>query len=633
MYFPFLPSFLFTNTIYNMINTSPFKLKFGLFFFAAMTLFLVQCSSGEQALEEQITPNTTLERLDIKLATEGSLENIDTDKKSNQSRTLNTINAAIKCSGFSSILFSGNKTIFAPTDEAFNDIGLNATNICDKLDSKSLLDILNYHVNDSHIERYDRGCMKMLDGGTAFLNTVKRFKTAINNNEVKTIYNQRKSYYDLNVFMTDAVLEVPAGNVLETIQEDKDLSYLADIIALFPELANVLSDETSFVSIFAPTDRSIQELLIRTGSRNAETLLENVGADALQQIISYHIVDDCVYISGLSEKQSLQSIQGASLSYNQFQNGVIDETNKVIRFERNAQDILGSNGIIHKIKGVMSPEIERSNAGLNVRKTNAGVDDVKASIINAFSGIAAIGVAAEISHSTNAASVGRTLNPTELILFGNPKLGTPIMQANQQAGIDLPQKYLIYEDAEGQTRIAYNDISYITARHGLSDDIPTLAIMTNALNNFASAQSDRARGPITNLPEKGEGLIDKISQNTFSDTYIAIVNAITNNPNLRVILELDHQANGARVGLDLRPTSLIVFGNPNLGTPLMQESQSVAIDLPQKFLVWEDELGAVHISYNDPFYLQSRHDIKNSDGILNTVAGALNALSNVGAGL
>jgi len=620
------------------------KLYTPLFIFKNLLLVLfaislVQCSENDAEFEQKEQINFEQEILDLKLASDLSqIELTDTEKKSIANRTLNTINQALRCSEFKPTLFSGVKTIFAPTDAAFKKIGLNEDNICDKLDAQTLNAILAYHVTDSHIEKYDRGCIKMIDGNTAYLNTVKRFKSSINDNEVRNIYNQRKYNYDLNVFMTDGVLTPPVGNILETMKADKELSYLVEIIESYPELSAALSDKSSFFTIFAPSDFSVRKFLIKRSSGTIDRLIQNVGESTLQEIISYHVVDDCLYTSGLADRQSLSSIQGGTLHYNRFQNGIIDETDQVSRFVRNGQDILASNGIIHKINGILTPMInesssESSSSGLNTRQANGNVSSVTEGILSTFDGIDAIGVAAEISHSNNAANVGRDLNPTELILFGNPRLGTPIMQANQQAGIDLPQKYLIYEDDEGTTNIAYNDISYIKARHGLNDDIPTLSTMTNALNNFASGQSDRAASPITNLPERGEGLIDKISENSFEDSYESIILAIDNNPNLRIISDLDHQANAARVGLELRPTSLIIFGNPNLGTPLMQSAQTVAIDLPQKILVWEDVEGRVHITYNDPAYLQSRHGITNQETILNTIMGALDRLTDIGAGL
>jgi len=598
------------------------------------TCLFIQCSKDDSYTDKLDKDINLNEIIDFDTATDlVELDEFDDNKKSRESRSLKTINAALSCSGLKDVLFSGNKTIFAPTDKAFRKIGLNASNICDELDEETLKTILSYHVVDRHVDRTERGCIEMIDGSQAYLSTEKRFKMAINNNQISTIFSQRKPHYNLKIFMTNGVLDAPEGDIVEVVSSDDELSYLTELVSAFPDIADALSNSSSFLTVFAPTDGALRELMLKTGSQNINALIENLGYDVVMQTLTYHVIDDCVFSPALSSGNEFSTLQGGTVRFNRAQNGVIDEAGEVNRFQRDGQDIVASNGVIHKIRTVLNPSLDISEAGLNVRKTSDNVSNVKEAIIGTFSGIDAIGVAAEISHSTNALNANLDLNDTELILFGNPRLGTPIMQANQQAGIDLPQKYLIYQDDNELTRIAYNDISYLKARHSLSDDIPTLAIMTNALNNFASSVSDRMAGPITKLPDAGEGLVDKISNRSFDDSYNTIVNAIINNPNLKLIKELDHQANAARVQLELRPTRLIVFGNPNLGTPLMQNSQTVAIDLPQKILVWEDENQVVHITHNDPFYLQSRHGISSNENILNTVSGALNNLTNLGAGI
>lgn len=70
---------------------------------------------------------------------------------------------------------------------------------------------------------------------------------------------------------------------------------------------------------------------------------------------------------------------------------------------------------------------------------------------------------------------------------------------------------------------------------------------------------------------------------------------------------IDHSGEAAKVGLKMKPTKLLIFGNPKAGTPLMLASPSIAIDLPLKILVWEDAAERVWISYNSPEYLQKRH--------------------------
>lgn len=78
-------------------------------------------------------------------------------------------------------------------------------------------------------------------------------------------------------------------------------------------------------------------------------------------------------------------------------------------------------------------------------------------------------VFARIDHAAGAASAGLPLRPTEVVIFGNPKGGTALMQDRQSAGIDLPLKALVYEDADGKAWLTYNDPAWIAQRHGLSN--------------------------------------------------------------------------------------------------------------------------------------------------------------------
>lgn len=91
------------------------------------------------------------------------------------------------------------------------------------------------------------------------------------------------------------------------------------------------------------------------------------------------------------------------------------------------------------------------------------------------------------SHSDRANSVGIPLRPTELLLFGNPKLGSHMFTSKQTAGIDLPMKALAWEDEKGQVWLTYNDPAYIAKRHGITDRAKVVAKMTGALKKFADA--------------------------------------------------------------------------------------------------------------------------------------------------
>jgi len=89
-------------------------------------------------------------------------------------------------------------------------------------------------------------------------------------------------------------------------------------------------------------------------------------------------------------------------------------------------------------------------------------------------------------HSGKAKGVGINLRDTEILIFGNPKLGSPLMASNQQIGIDLPMKALVYKDAKGQVWLTYNDPAYLKKRHNISDKDKVFAKMTGALNKLTS---------------------------------------------------------------------------------------------------------------------------------------------------
>lgn len=122
------------------------------------------------------------------------------------------------------------------------------------------------------------------------------------------------------------------------------------------------------------------------------------------------------------------------------------------------------------------------------------------------------------------------------------------------------------------------------------------------------------------------GIITKLSKLSFEETYSKLRSILDNNPNLKILLELDHQANAASVQLNLAPTRIIMFGNPRLGTPLMASGTLTGLDLPQKILVTERD-GTVSISYNDPNFLKERHQIEGQEEVLEKVSGALDKIT------
>jgi uncharacterized protein (DUF302 family) len=114
------------------------------------------------------------------------------------------------------------------------------------------------------------------------------------------------------------------------------------------------------------------------------------------------------------------------------------------------------------------------------------------------------------------------------------------------------------------------------------------------------------------------GMVDIPSRYSVPETLVRL-EAILKEKGLTIFARVDHSGEAAKVGMEMRPTQLVIFGSPKGGTPLMVAAPSLAIDLPLKALAWQDEAGKVWLSYNSPEYLQQRHGIPAD--LLKNIAG------------
>lgn len=108
-------------------------------------------------------------------------------------------------------------------------------------------------------------------------------------------------------------------------------------------------------------------------------------------------------------------------------------------------------------------------------------------------------------------------------------------------------------------------------------------------------------------PDKGSGLVDIPSNHSVGAT-VEKLKGILQAKGISLFALVDHSGEAEKAGLKMRPTKLLIFGNPKAGTPLMLAAPRSAIDLPLKILVWEDAQGKVWVTYNSPGYLQRRHN-------------------------
>ena len=153
--------------------------------------------------------------------------------------------------------------------------------------------------------------------------------------------------------------------------------------------------------------------------------------------------------------------------------------------------------------------------------------------------------------------------------------------------------------------------------------LSSCASVENILN---SSNNSAAIKDMNTSVDGKKGLVTLQSNHSVKDTADKLV-SIIESKGMKVFARVDHQKNAQGVDLTLRPTQVIMFGNPTAGTPLMNCEQSVAIDLPQKILISEDTDKKVWLSYNHPEYLKTRHNIKGCDTEIANIAKALNSVS------
>jgi len=124
------------------------------------------------------------------------------------------------------------------------------------------------------------------------------------------------------------------------------------------------------------------------------------------------------------------------------------------------------------------------------------------------------------------------------------------------------------------------------------------------------------------------GLIQKESPHSPAKTLNKL-ETVLKEKGIRIFARINHQANAEAAGLTLRPTELLIFGNPRLGTPIINSNQTAGIDLPMKVLAWQDQEGQTWLTYNDPEYIAERHFISNLEDVVTSMREVMDKLTDM----
>lgn len=222
---------------------------------------------------------------------------------------------------------------------------------------------------------------------------------------------------------------------------------------------------------------------------------------------------------------------------------------------------------------------------------------------------------AEIDHARLAAEAGSPMPPARVVIFSDAALDAELLAIDRLVGVDLPFRVLSYASPDAPPTsdvggVAFSPFDALAARHGLPDR-PDLADRWNArLDEVLAPIEAASRRPMPAPTDLDRGITTLDSPYDFEATRRRLMDAITAQSDTIVFAELDFAARSREHGVDLPPTTLVLFGAPAPGGRCMQDAPRLGLDaFCQKLLVWEDDAGVVHASFNDLLVLAEREGL------------------------
>lgn len=254
---------------------------------------------------------------------------------------------------------------------------------------------------------------------------------------------------------------------------------------------------------------------------------------------------------------------------------------------------------------LLTLETTRADQGNRFQIGDATTVDEAVELIGSELERQGVEILSTINHAAAAASVDLELRPTTVIFVKHKFFDLSLLLRSQISGLDLPLKFLVFEDEEGQIQLEFNDEGFLLDRHRIPQHDHLLRQLDSFLNQF----------------ERLDNGVLRVESSQSVDDTVASLFVILEERGFRIPIPggINFNESTGKSNRKLGMTKLIVFGNPNVGTPLMQNDQSIGLDLPQKFLVYEDRDGQVFIAFNDPSFLAHKHNLQREvDPILDT---------------
>ena len=218
----------------------------------------------------------------------------------------------------------------------------------------------------------------------------------------------------------------------------------------------------------------------------------------------------------------------------------------------------------------------------------------------------------DIDHSRLGAEAGSYMPPARVLIFSNPGLDAEFFRINPLAALDLPLRVLAYESTNTPGgRVSYNSFDYLRSRYNLVDaaELESLfnAAMAQALDGIASENIES----FVDDTMQPDGIVTMTSPYGFESTIDRLTSAIDAQDDTVWFGEVDFRARAKSQGVETGAAVLLLFGAPAPGAKAMSQAPTLGLDaFCQKLLVWEDDDGAVKVSFNDLLALAERHNVE-----------------------
>lgn len=219
----------------------------------------------------------------------------------------------------------------------------------------------------------------------------------------------------------------------------------------------------------------------------------------------------------------------------------------------------------------------------------------------------------DIDHSRLGAEAGSVMPPAKVLIFSNPELDSMLVDIDPLIAIDLPLRALAYESASGEERVIFNSFEYLQSRYALGNRPELKAAFDDSMAEVLRGIDSNQLAVFANDAMQPNGIITLASPFDFEETVDRLTAAIDAQDDTVWFGRVDFQARAKEQGVDIAPALLLLFGGPAPGAKAMADAPTLGLDaFCQKLLVWQDESGAVSVSFNDLLVIAERQEVSKS---------------------